>query len=184
MGNKILVVVDMQNDFTSGALGNPECRAVVPQVITRMERARREKWRIICTQDVHEENYLETGEGQRLPVKHCIRGSRGAKLIDEIEAMREKWKDHSDVFLDENPLEKNAFGSVKLSEILSKYEPEEIELIGICTDICVISNAMILRSEFPDIDVFVNAACCAGVTPESHSNALQAMEACQIRIIR
>ncbi len=184
MENRILVVVDMQNDFTSGALGNPECAAVVPYVMERMERARKEKWRIICTKDMHEENYLETGEGRRLPIRHCIRGSRGSELIDEIEALKEKWEDYETVFLAENPIEKNAFGSMELSRILSKYQPAEIELIGICTDICVISNAMILRSDFPDIEVSVNASCCAGVTPESHSNALLAMEACQIRIVK
>lgn len=98
--------------------------------------------------------------------------------------LKEKWEDYNDVFLAENPIEKNAFGSVALARILSKYEPQEIELIGICTDICVISNAMILRSEFPDIIVNVNESCCAGVTPESHSNALRAMEACQIGIVK
>lgn len=182
VGNmKILVVIDMQNDFITGVLGNDECRAVVPKVLERMERARREGWKIICTQDVHGEDYLTTGEGKRLPVKHCIRGSRGAALIDEIERMQKEWAGEQ-VFLAESPFEKNAFGSTKLSEMLGKYEPEEIELIGVCTDICVISNAMIMRSDYPNIEVSVDASCCAGVTVQSHDNALASMTGCQITV--
>ncbi len=181
---KLLVVIDMQNDFITGVLGNEECRAVVPKVVERMERARREGWKIICTQDVHEEDYLQTGEGRRLPVEHCIRGSRGAELIDEIKEMKAGWEDRNKVFLPESPLEKNAFGSTKLSVAIRKYDPEEIELIGVCTDICVISNAMILRSDYPDIEVSVDASCCAGVTVQSHNNALSSMEGCQISVKR
>ncbi|MDO4793993.1 MAG: isochorismatase family cysteine hydrolase [Filifactor alocis] len=181
---KLLVVIDMQNDFITGVLGNEECRAVVPKVVERMERARREGWKIICTQDVHGEDYLQTGEGRRLPVEHCIRGSLGAELIDEIKEMKAGWEDRDEVFLSESPLEKRAFGSTKLSEVIRKYDPEEIELIGVCTDICVISNAMILRSDYPDIEVSVDASCCAGVTVQSHNNALSSMEGCQIAVKR
>lgn len=181
---KILVVIDMQKDFTTGVLGNEECRAVIPAVIERMERARKEGWKILCTQDIHDSDYLSTGEGRRLPVEHCIRGTEGAELIDEIRVLREKWEDYDEVFLPESPLEKNAFGSTRLPEVLRKYAPEEIELIGVCTDICVISNAMILRSSYPDIELSVDARGCAGVTPSSHSTALQSMEGCQINIKR
>lgn len=181
---KILVVIDMQKDFTTGVLGNEECRAVIPHVMERMERARREGWKIICTQDTHEANYLSTGEGRRLPVEHCIRGTEGAELIAEIQDLKEKWEDYDEVFLPESPIEKNAFGSSELPKVLQKYEPEEIELIGVCTDICVISNAMILRSSYPDIELSVDASCCAGVTTASHDTALNSMEACQIRVKR
>lgn len=179
---KVLVVIDMQKDFTTGVLGNAECKAVIPAVIERMERARKEGWNILCTQDIHDTDYLSTGEGRRLPVEHCIRGTEGAELIDEIQALQDKWGDYRDVFLPESPLEKNTFGSTHLPDVLRKYAPEEIELIGVCTDICVISNAMILRSNFPDIELSVDAKGCAGVTPTSHDTALQSMEGCQIRV--
>ncbi len=178
---KILVVIDMQNDFISGVLGNAACLAVVPNVIDRMKRAKAEGWHIICTKDTHEANYLETGEGKRLPVEHCIRGTHGAELIDQIKALQASWRDDA-VFLKENPLEKPAFGSTELSRILRTYDIDEIELIGVCTDICVISNAMILRSDFPNIEVSVNADCTAGVTLKSHQTALRAMQSCQIGI--
>lgn len=181
---KILVVIDMQKDFTTGVLGNEECRAVMPHVMRRIERARKEGWKIICTQDIHDKNYLSTGEGRRLPVEHCIRGTEGAELITEIEELRTKWDDYHEVFLPESPLEKNAFGSTELAKVLEKYQPEEIELIGVCTDICVISNAMILRSSYPDIELSVDASCCAGVTTASHDTALNSMEACQISVKR
>ncbi len=179
---KILVVIDMQNDFITGSLGNDACKAVVPNVLKRMKTARKEGWHIICTKDVHEDNYLETGEGRRLPVKHCIRGTEGAELIDEIKNLEDEWNNYSEVFLKESPLEKSTFGTMELAKVLAGYEIEEIEIIGVCTDICVISNAMILRSAFPDIEVSVNEICCAGVTDGSHANALKAMEACQINI--
>lgn len=181
---KILVVIDMQKDFTTGVLGNQQCKDVIPSVMERMERARREGWKIICTQDIHDKNYLSTGEGRRLPVEHCIRGTEGAELIDEIQSLEQSWADYHEVFLPESPLEKNAFGSTELAKVLEKYKPEEIELIGVCTDICVISNAMILRSSYPDIDLSVDAACCAGVTPTSHNTALSSMEGCQISVKR
>ncbi len=181
MKKKVLVVIDMQNDFITGVLGNKECRAVVPKVIDRMKRAKVEGWNIICTKDTHEDNYLETGEGKRLPVKHCIRGTRGAELIDEIKELEKEWREQG-VFLKESPLEKGAFGSTELSRILATYDIDEIELIGVCTDICVISNAMILRSDFTNIEVAVNSDCTAGVTIESHHNALSAMQSCQITI--
>lgn len=181
---KILVVVDMQNDFITGVLGNEECRLVVPRVMERMEGARREGWKIILTQDIHGDDYLSTGEGRRLPVEHCIRGTEGSNIISQIEELKDSWDDYKQVFLAESPVEKNAFGSSELPAIIKKYQPEEIELIGVCTDICVISNAMILRSYFPDIEVSVDGGCCAGVTEESHENALSSMQGCQISVKR
>lgn len=182
MKKKLLIVIDMQNDFITGVLGNEACRAVVDPVIKRMERAREEGWNILCTKDIHEENYLETGEGRRLPVPHCIRGSRGSEIIDEIKELAAGWENAKEVFLPESPFEKPAFGSTALSELLRVYDFEEIELIGVCTDICVLSNAIILRSDYPDIEVSVSADCCAGVTEQSHRTALAAMAGCQITI--
>lgn len=182
MSNKLLIVIDMQNDFITGVLGNEACRSVVEPVIARMKKARAEGWKILCTKDTHEENYLQTGEGQRLPVPHCIRDSRGGELIDEIKELTKQWQDTDEVFLPIHPFEKPAFGSSALSKELAAYDLDEIELIGVCTDICVLSNAIILRSDYPDIEVAVNASCCAGVTPESHDTALRAMAGCQIDI--
>lgn len=184
MKRKLLLVIDMQNDFITGALGNEECRKVVPHVIERMKYAKEQGWNILCTQDTHGENYLQTGEGRRLPVKHCIKGTKGYELIDEIKALEEAWRHEGEVFLPLNPVEKNAFGSTALSKELGRYQIEEVELIGVCTDICVLSNALILRSDYPDMEVSVNAHCCAGVTPQSHETALNAMEGCQINVIR
>lgn len=179
---KLLLVIDMQNDFITGVLGNEGCKRVVPNVIKRMERAKAEGWKILCTKDTHEENYLNTGEGQRLPVPHCIRGTLGAELIPEILELEEKWKE-DDVFMEINPVEKSAFGSTELSRKLESYDFDEIEIIGVCTDICVISNAMILRSDYPDIRLTVNSSCCSGVTYESHQRALGAMKSCQVEIV-
>ncbi len=181
MKEKILVVIDMQNDFITGALSNEECKKVTSAVINRMRAAKKEGFKIICTKDVHEKNYLTTGEGKRLPIEHCIRGSYGSELIDEIKELEEKWK-KEEVFLKESPLEKSAFGSIELVRILEKYDISDIEIIGVCTDICVISNAMILRSAFTESRVSVNKKCVAGVTAESHEIALEAMRGCQIEI--
>lgn len=182
MNNKLLIVIDMQNDFITGVLGNDACRCVVTPVIDRMKQARAEGWKILCTKDTHEENYLQTGEGKRLPVPHCIRGSQGNDLIDEIKELHAQWHDADEVFLPIHPFEKPAFGSTSLSKELASYDFDEIELIGVCTDICVLSNAIILRSDYPNIEVAVRASCCAGVTPESHDTALRAMAGCQITI--
>ncbi len=183
MKKKLLLVIDMQKDFITGPLGNDACRAVVPRVIRRMEEARAKGWQILCTRDIHEENYLSTGEGRRLPVPHCLRGSRGSELIDEIRALEESWADREQVFLPIHPLEKSAFGSLKLPQLLGAEEWEEIQLVGVCTDICVLSNAIILRSAYPEAEITVLSDCCAGVTGESHRVALQAMAGCQIRIL-
>lgn len=179
---KLLLVIDMQNDFITGALGNEDCKQVVSHVIKRMESAKTEGMKILCTKDIHGEDYLQTGEGRRLPVPHCIRGSLGSELVPEILEMEERWK-NDDIFLDINPIEKSAFGSTELSRTLGNYGFDEIEIIGVCTDICVISNAMILRSDYPEVNIRVNRSCCSGVSPESHNRALRAMETCQIEIV-
>lgn len=168
----ILVVVDMQNDFIDGALGTPEAVAIVPGVA---EKIRNFDGRVIFTRDSHEEDYLNTREGKNLPIAHCIRGTKGWEICPELIGLCR-----------ETPVDKETFGSVKLGEYLreedKKEKIESITLIGLCTDICVISNALLLRAFLPETELLVDASGCAGVTPNQHKNALAAMEACQIRI--
>ncbi len=168
---KVLIVVDMQNDFIDGALGSPEALAIVEKVRKKVESFDGE---IIFTQDTHYEDYLSTQEGKKLPVPHCIRDTKGWEICDELELFAE------------NRITKETFGCLGLPECILDWfgeEPEEIQLVGLCTDICVISNAMIVKTAFPEIPVIVDSSCCAGVTPQSHENALSAMKAVQIEII-
>ena len=170
---EILVVIDMQNDFVTGPLGTPEARTILPKVA---EKVKNFPGRVLFTRDTHEENYLESREGRALPVPHCIRGSRGWEICPELETLRK-----------EEPVDKCTFGSTGLGEVLraaDQYGEKigKITLVGVCTDICVISNALLLRAFLPEAEIAVDAACCAGVTPESHQTALRAMKACQITI--
>lgn len=170
---QILVVVDMQNDFVTGPLGTPEARTILPKVA---EKVKNFPGRVLFTRDTHEENYLESREGKVLPVPHCIRGSWGWEICPELETLRK-----------EEPVDKCTFGSTGLGEVLraaDQYGEKigKITLVGVCTDICVISNALLLRAFLPEAEIAVDAACCAGVTPESHQTALRAMKACQIAI--
>lgn len=170
---KVLLVIDMQNDFIDGALGTKEAVAIVPNVIKKIKEF---DGVVYATRDTHEENYLDTQEGKNLPVKHCVRGSKGWQIQKDIQAL-----------LKTEPIDKPTFGSVKLGELLVKEnEKEKIEsitLVGLCTDICVISNAMVAKANLPEVPIYVDAACCAGVTPESHERALAAMRACQIHVV-
>jgi len=173
---KVLIVVDMQNDFITGVLGNPETSAVVGNVVQKIKEFQKNNpdGKIIATLDTHSENYLQTQEGKNLPVPHCIRGTEGWKLVPEVES----------VLGDCLKLEKVTFGAIDLPLAVGRDENiEEFQVIGVCTDICVISNVMILKSAFPEVPVKVFAECCAGVTPESHANALNAMKACQTEVI-
>lgn len=168
---KILVVVDMQNDFIDGALGTKEAVAIVPNVVEKIKSYDGEK--IIFTRDTHEEDYMETQEGKNLPVPHCIRGTKGWELNPEIEALRK-----------EDAIDKPSFGSMELASYLKEQSDiESIEFVGLCTDICVISNVMITKAALPEVPVIVDASCCAGVTPESHKNALEAMKMCQVKVV-
>lgn len=167
---KALIVVDMQNDFVSGSLGTKEAQAVTEQVVKKAAYYIEEGLDVIFTRDTHEENYLETMEGKKLPVKHCIRGSYGWEIIDEL-------KPYANVIID-----KPTFGSTILAEYARDKGYEEVELIGLCTDICVVSNALLLKAHFPEMEVKVDAKCCAGVTPESHDAAVTTMKMCQITI--
>ncbi|MDE7299840.1 MAG: cysteine hydrolase [Lachnospiraceae bacterium] len=169
---KLLIVVDMQNDFIDGSLGTAEAVAIVPKVA---EKIRNFSGRVIATRDTHGENYLETQEGKKLPVEHCIRGTAGWELRPEMQEL-----------IKEPPVDKETFGSAALGEMLRGLDAQEklesVTLVGLCTDICVISNAMLIKAFLPETPIIVDASCCAGVTPESHTRALQAMAVCQIAI--
>lgn len=168
---KVLIVVDMQKDFIDGALGTPEAVAIVPCVIEKIKEYERTGGMIIYTKDTHFDNYLETNEGANLPVKHCIKGTPGHDIPSEI------LRDHDDV------LEKITFGSVGLIDRLAELDFDEVELIGLCTDICVVSNALLIKANFPEKQVIVDSACCAGVTPDTHNAAITTMKMCQIKIL-
>ena len=167
---KLLVVVDMQKDFIDGSLGTPEAVAIVPAVAERISESRAAGDTVVFTLDTHGEDYLDTQEGRNLPVEHCIKGTEGWRLCKELDAG------------DSMVFEKPSFGSPELGEWVRDNGFDEVELIGLCTDICVISNAMIIKAFSPEVPVTVNASCCAGVTPESHLNALAAMKVCQIGV--
>lgn len=165
---KTLIVIDMQNDFIDGVLGTPEAQAIVPNVKKKIEEYKARGDEIIFTRDTHQSNYLETNEGKHLPVEHCINGTYGWLIADEV-----NYPEHRHI-------NKKTFGYT-----LWNYEGEfeEIELVGLCTDICVVSNALILKAMYPEINITVDASCCAGVTPESHNAALTTMKMCQINVI-
>ena len=173
---KILLVIDMQKDFVDGALGSAEALAIVPQLCERVAAAKTEGRRVIFTRDTHHADYLSTQEGRRLPVEHCIEGSEGWQLIPEL---REQAAG-CEIF------DKPGFGSLELGQTLQQQDSEEhideVCLLGLCTDICVISNAMLLKAFLPETRICVKADCCAGVSPESHATALEAMRCCQIDI--
>ena len=170
---KILVVVDMQNDFIDGALGTPEAVSIVRKVVEKIKQYDRKC--IIATRDTHESSYLETSEGKYLPVEHCIKGTPGWEIREEVAlAMPEAMI-----------VDKPTFGSTRLVRLLqSEYENEdiEIELVGLCTDICVVTNALLLKTALPEVKISVDGSCCAGVTPESHKAALLTMKMCQIEV--
>lgn len=172
---RILVVIDMQNDFIDGALGTKEAQEIVENVVSKIESYQGES--VFATRDTHEENYMETSEGRHLPVPHCIKGSKGWEIRDEIAEALDK--------ADAEIIDKPTFGSEILAERLyelSQKEELEIELVGLCTDICVVSNALLLKAKLPEAVIKADASCCAGVTPKSHEAALLTMQMCQIEI--
>lgn len=168
---KLIVVVDMQNDFIDGALGTQEAQLMLPKLVKKLEQEKEAE--LIFTLDTHNQYYMDTQEGKKLPVPHCIKPEHGWKITDALQ----KFVDKAAAVI-----EKPSFGSLALPQAVSKIEADEIELVGLCTDICVISNAMILKAAFPEAILAVDASCCAGVTPESHATALAAMKMCQIEI--
>ena len=167
---KILVVVDMQNDFIDGALGSAEAVKIVPYVKNLIENF---DGKVLFTRDTHFENYMTTQEGQNLPVPHCIKDTDGWQIRAELDALRQT-----------DAIDKLTFGSRELVEVLAKEKNiESVTFVGLCTDICVISNVMITKAFFPEIPIFVDAKGCAGVTPQTHTNALEAMKMCQITVL-
>ncbi|XOQ53010.1 MAG: Isochorismatase family protein [Succiniclasticum sp.] len=175
MAGKVLVVVDMQKDFVDGALGTKEAQAIVPAVLAKV---RGWKGRVVFTQDTHYENYRDTQEGKLLPVPHCIVGTPGWELLPELAAYAKEH--HCLVF------RKNSFGSLTVATDLQQGNEEDpiegIELIGLCTDICVVSNALLIKAVLPEIPVSVDSSCCAGVTPASHEAALTTLRSCQVHV--
>lgn len=167
-----LIVVDMQNDFVTGALGTKEAEKIVPNVKVKIRKFNGE---IIFTRDTHQQNYLDTQEGKLLPVPHCIEGTEGFEIVPELDTTGCKI------------INKPTFGSKELGEYLTlenrKEKIESITLVGLCTDICVISNAMLIKAFLPEVPITVDSSCCAGVTPESHQRALESMKTCQIQIM-
>lgn len=171
---KILLVIDMQNDFIDAALGSREAEAIVDAVKEKIRSYPAEN--VIATMDTHGENYMDTQEGRNLPVMHCIRGTHGWQLQADIAELLRHAKTY----------EKPSFGSMELAEELKKLsekEEIELELIGLCTDICVVSNALLLKAAMPEVKISVDAACCAGVTVEKHRAALETMRSCQIHVV-
>lgn len=167
---KVLIVVDMQNDFIDGSLGTKEAQAIVPNVKRKIQEYKERGDEIIFTRDTHQENYLYTQEGRKLPITHCIEDTYGWQISDSLES--------ENCFY----VNKDTFGWLDWEDVLyNRYD--EIELVGLCTDICVVSNALILKATFPETEITVDASCCAGVTPESHKAALTTMKMCQINII-
>ena len=163
---KTLIVVDMQNDFIDMALGTKEAVAIVPKVKEKIEEYRKNGCEIIYTRDTHTDDYLNTAEGKKLPVEHCIKGSDGWQIADGLYIEGCKI------------IDKPNFGWLHWE----KENLEDVELVGLCTDICVVSNALIIKATFPDANVRVDSSCCAGVTVETHNAALKTMQMCQIEI--
>ena len=177
---KLLVVVDMQKDFVDGALGTKEAQAVVPAVVKKIGDYASED--IFVTRDTHQSDYMTTQEGKNLPVEHCIEGSAGWQIDAEVQKALDSKKDADKITYVNKP----TFGSVdlaaKIKEIAAKEEIS-VELIGVCTDICVVSNALLIKANLPEARICVDASCCAGVTPDKHKAALETMSSCQIAII-
>ena len=166
-----LIVVDMQNDFIDGALGSAQAESIVEKVAKKVKDF---DGKVLFTRDTHATDYLETQEGKKLPVEHCIVNTHGWQICDALLP-----------FVKDNVVNKATFGSTDLADIIKKEDacPNEITLCGLCTDICVISNAMLLKAAFPETKIYVDSACCAGVTQDSHNTALDAMKAVQIEIV-
>ena len=171
---KVLIVIDMQNDFIDAALGTQEALGIVEAVKEKLLSYPADE--VIATMDTHGENYMETQEGKYLPVPHCIRGTDGWRIRPDI----------AKLLTDARIYEKPTFGSIALAhelKAISEHEEIELELVGLCTDICVVSNALLLKAAMPEVKISVDAACCAGVTPQKHQAALETMRSCQIQVL-
>ena len=181
---KVLIVVDMQNDFIDGALGTSEAAAIVDNVVKRIKNSKDEL--ILFTKDTHQDDYLNTAEGKKLPVPHCIENTAGWHINESV---FDAWRKNNNTIhiaeLPDNTFLKPVFGSVDMVKFLEsrKQDITEIEILGLCTDICVISNAIMIKNFMPDIKISVNSACCAGVTPQSHAEAINVMKMCHIDVV-
>jgi nicotinamidase-related amidase len=189
---KIVVVIDMQNDFIDGALGSPEARAIVPTMIERLKELDSSENLLLFTKDTHQANYSETQEGKKLPVEHCIEDTHGWSINKEISSFCDygsHFMGYSSNTIRKSRILKPTFGSLELADTIrdisydKNYNIEEVILMGVCTDICVVSNALLLKAYCPEIPITVDASCCAGVTPESHAAALTTMKMCQVNVI-
>jgi len=168
---KLLLVIDMQNDFITGSLGSPQAQGILSDVKAKIEEYKKNGGKIIFTRDTHGDDYLKTQEGKYLPVEHCIKGTDGHLISQELP------KDGYEIF------DKPNFGSLELAKLVAAGGFDEVELCGLCTDICVVSNAIILKAQLPETKITVDAKCCAGVTEESHNAALLTMKMCQVNVI-
>ena len=191
---KVLIVIDMQVDFVSGSLGTPEAQAIVPNVVNKLKAHQHTDTVVLFTKDTHHENYLNTSEGMKLPVEHCIEGTSGWSIVKPIhdEFKNDGYITYSSETVVNGRILKETFGSYRLLEticdIMKQLEENDcsidtIELCGVCTDICLISNCLMIKNAFPDIPIVVDASCCAGVTPEKHAAALEVMKSCQIDVV-
>ena len=190
MKMRIVVVVDMQNDFITGPLGTPEAQAIVPIMANRLKELDDGNTLILYTKDTHDSNYMDTQEGKNLPVPHCIEGTSGWSICKEISSTADygsTFYNYSTEDVIKGRILKNTFGSTKLAEIIkdisSRNDVYEIVFMGVCTGICVISNVLLVKAFCPEIKLTVDSSCCACVTPESHKTALEAMKMCQVNII-
>ncbi|MBR3624702.1 MAG: cysteine hydrolase [Selenomonadaceae bacterium] len=166
--SKCILVIDVQNDFVDGALGTKEAVEMLPRLVEKLKNEKDAS--LVFTQDTHKDNYLDTNEGKHLPVKHCIKNTDGWRIAPALSEFLKKAE----------VIEKKSFGSTRLPSVVAKYD--EVELVGLCTDICVISNALLLKAFFPEKKISVDPTCCAGVTPESHNSAIEVMKLCQVDI--
>ncbi len=173
---KKLIVIDFQNDFISGSLGTKEAQAIIPLVVEKVKKSLENNIFIYFTLDTHKDDYLQTLEGKNLPVLHCIKNTHGHELCDELKNLLSSYTENEHYAI----IEKEYFSSI---DLLTKIDTDHIELIGICTDICVVSNALLLKAHFPNILIEVDSKCCAGVTVEKHEAALEILKSCQITVL-
>ena len=185
---RVLILIDCQNDFIDGSLGTPEAKVIVPKIVDKINNYEdKRNVLLLFTKDTHRQNYLDTLEGKMLPIPHCIEGTPGWSINRDIKnaAKNNRFLSYSSDEIIKSRIYKNTFGSDVLEKLLIKHkdEIEEIEFVGLCTDICVISNVLIARQKLPNTRITVDASCCAGVTPEKHKAALEVMKSCQIEVI-
>lgn len=185
---RVLVVVDVQKDFVDGALGSMTAQSIIPHMRKRIKSYADGNTLILFTKDTHDENYLKTFEGYNLPIPHCINGTPGWSLVKDISSLADGYSNFL-IFSTEEIIRsrvlKDTFGSIKLMEILKQYEHdiEDITFMGFCTDVCVISNALMARTYLPNTRIVVDSSCCAGTTLDKHLAALEVMKSCQIDVI-